>query len=129
MQDSDFEIYTGKSFSDLCENIVDNQEEIKKQIDVLVGELKPLIKTVNDAIVVVPMIKDYLDVEVKNNEHLIKLAAITNRIRAKYVGDETSGGMEAIISEEEKAEITKHILNLQKDQNQLRIEKIKKEIK
>ena len=125
--DQDFEIYDGKNFSELCKNIVDNQEEIKLQIDTLVGELKPLIKTVNDAMIVVPLLKEYIDVAVKNNEHLIKLAAITNKIKTKYsafeVDGSVPGGFEAVMSDEEKAEIAKHIRQLQSDQSRLRVSK------
>jgi len=124
--DQDFEIYDGKTFASLCKDIVDNQEEMKGQIDVLVGELKPLIKTVNDAMIVVPLLKEYIDVAVKNNEHLIKLAAITNKVKAKYTDAEIAagGGFESVMSDEEKAEIAKHIRNIQTDQSHVRIEKI-----
>lgn len=125
--DQDFEIYDGKNFSELCKNIVDNQEEMKLQIDTLVGELKPLIKTVNDAMIIVPLLKEYIDVAVKNNEHLIKLAAITNKIKTKYSALEVDGvvpgGIEAVMSDDEKAEIAKHIRQLQSDQSRLHISK------
>ena len=127
--DQDFEIYDGKSFASLCKDIVDNQEEMKLQIDTLVGELKPLIKTVNDAMIVVPLLKEYIDVAVKNNEHLIKLAAITNKVKTKYsaldIDGSGPGGFEAVMSDDEKAEIAKHIRELQSGQTQLRIEKKK----
>lgn len=105
--ENDFEIYDGKSFSELCKDVVDNQEEMKEQIDNLVAQLKPLIKTVNDAMVVVPMIKDYIDVSVKNNEHLIKLATITNKIRSKYSDSDAldSGEFDGVITEKEKSQI------------------------
>jgi len=122
--DQDFEIYDGKSFSELCKDIVANQEEMKFQIDTLVGELKPLIKTVNDAMIVVPLLKEYIDVAVKNNEHLIKLAAITNKIKTKYEGIDTSipGGFESVMTQEEKDEIAKHIRGIQTTQVTLKTE-------
>ena len=125
--DQDFDIYDGKSFTSLCKDIVDNQEEMKGQIDILIGELKPLIKTVNDAMIVVPLLKDYIDVSVKNNEHLLKLAAITNKVKTKYSDSEVSGpgGFESVMSEEEKSEIAKHIREIQTGQTQLKIEKSK----
>jgi hypothetical protein len=120
--DQDFEIYEGKSFTQLCKDIVDNQEETKLQIDTLVGELKPLIKTVNDAMIVVPLLKEYIDVAVKNNEHLIKLAAITKKVQTKYEGMDVSspGGFEAIMTSEEKEEIARHIRNIQTSQVSVR---------
>ena len=122
--DQDFEIYDGKTFTSLCKDIVDNQEEMKTNIDTLVGELKNLIKTVNDAMIVVPLLKEYIDVAVKNNEHLLKLAAITNKVKMKYDGMDISsaGGFEAIMSQEEKDEIAKHIRNIQTNQVTLKAE-------
>ena len=60
--DLNFEIYKGKNFSGLCKDIVKNSENKKDQIDILISELRTLIKTVNDAVIIVPLIKDYYDV-------------------------------------------------------------------
>ena len=60
--DLNFEIYKGKNFSGLCKDIVKNSENKKDQIDILISELRSLIKTINDATIIVPMIKDYYDV-------------------------------------------------------------------
>ena len=76
----DFEIYKGKKFSGLLKDVVSNSEQKRAQIDILIGELRPMIRTPNDAMIIVPMIKEYLDVGVKNDEQLVKLAAIVQRI-------------------------------------------------
>ena len=47
--DTDFEIYKGKSFKDLCKDIYTNQESRKSQIEIVINDLRPLIKTSNDA--------------------------------------------------------------------------------
>ena len=81
--DLNFEIYKGKHFSGLCKDIVKNSENKKDQIDILISELRTLIKTVNDAVIIVPLIKDYYDVGIKNDEQLVKLAAVVQRLVAK----------------------------------------------
>lgn len=89
--DSDKEIFKGKTLSDLFEEIYNNSRETKIQVKGLIGELKPLIENIGDATLLVPMIKEYMEIGVKNDEHLIKLATVIQRIeaiQAKGGGDE-----------------------------------------
>lgn len=79
---TDKEIFKGKSLSDLFSEIYDNSKETKGQIKGLIGELKPLIENIGDATLLVPMIKEYLEIGVKNDEHLIKLAQVIQRLEA-----------------------------------------------
>ena len=80
--DSDKEIFKGKTLSDLFEEIYNNSRETKIQVKGLIGELKPLIENIGDATLLVPMIKEYMEIGVKNDEHLIKLATVIQRIEA-----------------------------------------------
>lgn len=72
-------IFGKKTVSDVLKEIYDNSRNKEKQINSLIGELKPLVENVGDATVVVPMIKEYLEVGVKNDEHLIKMVALVQR--------------------------------------------------
>jgi len=80
--DSDKEIFKGKKLSDLFEEIYNNSRETKSQVKGLIGELKPLIENIGDATLLVPMIKEYMEIGVKNDEHLIKLATVIQRLEA-----------------------------------------------
>ena len=80
--DSNKEIFKGKSLSDLFGEIYDNSKETKSQVRALIGELKPLIENIGDATLIVPMIKEYMEIGVKNDEHLIKLAQVIQRLEA-----------------------------------------------
>jgi len=80
--DSNKEIFKGKSLSDLFGEIYDNSKETKGQVKALIGELKPLIENIGDATLIVPMIKEYMEIGVKNDEHLIKLAQVIQRLEA-----------------------------------------------
>jgi len=84
-----FEIFKGTSFSDLMKDIYHNSKKKDRQINTLIHELQPLIKNIGDATIIVPLIKEYLDVSVKNDEHLVKLAAVVQRLvgSANIVGD------------------------------------------
>ena len=99
----DFELYGKKRFSSLLKDVVSNSEQKRAQIDLLIQELRSMIKSPNDAIVVVPLIKDYLDVGVKNDEQLVKLAAIVQRILNSQNKDESDGGGFTLSEEEKKA--------------------------
>ena len=80
--DSDKEIFKGKTLSNLFEEIYNNSKETKTQVRALIGELKPLIENIGDATLIVPMIKEYMEIGVKNDEHLIKLATVIQRLEA-----------------------------------------------
>jgi hypothetical protein len=84
----DKEIFSGKTLSDLFGEIYDNSKETKGQVKALIGELKPLIENIGDATLIVPMIKEYMEIGVKNDDALIKLATIIQRIEnAQAKGD------------------------------------------
>lgn len=97
------EIYPGKTFGSLCKDIVTNSEEKKQQLDVLITDLREMIKTIQDATMVVPLLREYYDIGVRNDEQLIKLAAIVQRIIAGKSNAEVEGG--ALLTDEEKKQL------------------------
>jgi len=86
----DKEIFKGKTLSDLFGEIYDNSKETKSQVKGLIAELKPLIENIGDATLLVPMIKEYMEIGVKNDEHLIKLATVIQRIETAAAKGETN---------------------------------------
>ena len=112
MKSSD-EIFEGKSFQDLTKDIYDNQKNKKLQLDLLISEIHGFITTIDDVVLVAPIIKEYMDVAVKNDEHLVKLAGVIQRILSKSTGgDEES----MLLSESEKEEL---MTSLQETVNEL----------
>jgi hypothetical protein len=103
--DFDIEIFKGKSFSDLMKDIYSNSSKKDRQINMLIGELRPLIKNVGDATVIVPLIKEYLEVGVKNDEHLVKLAAVVQRLVSTSNRVQAETGQAWILSDEEKKQL------------------------
>ena len=85
----DKEIFKGKTLSDLFGEIYDNSKETKGQVKGLIGELKPLIENIGDATLIVPMIKEYMEIGVRNDEHLIKLATVIQRIETAAAKGDT----------------------------------------
>lgn len=90
--DNDIEIFKGKKFSDLCKDIYTNSQHTRNQVEILISELRQMCKGLNDAMMIVPMIKDYLDLGVKNDDQLVKLAGIVQRIQSRQLATEASGG-------------------------------------
>lgn len=103
----DFELYKGKSFKDLCKDIYSNQENRKEQIEVFIADLRPLIKNVNDAMIVVPLIKGYLDTANTNDDHLVRLAAIIQKIMTAHA--QTEDGSSLGLTEAEKKSLMAEI--------------------
>jgi hypothetical protein len=87
---NDYEIFGGKSLSDLFRDIYDNTETNRKQLTILTKELVSFIKDGDTAVQIVPMLKEYLEINVKNDDQLVKVAAIVQRI----IAAETRAGSE-----------------------------------
>lgn len=107
MADLDIEIYGGKTFKDLCRDIVERSQTKKDQLDILIGDIRTQIKQPNDINSFMPRIKELLEVSVKNDEQLVKLAAVVQRIASTQI--EVSGGEGAGLTEEEKAQLLKNV--------------------
>lgn len=94
-------VFGKKKFSDLLEEIYDNQKKKEKQISILISELKPLVQSIGDATLIVPLIKEYMDLGLKNDEQLIKMATIIQRAIGTGKTESESFGL----TEDEKAQL------------------------
>jgi len=97
------EIFEGKTFQDLTKDIYDNVKNKKLQLDLLVQEIHGFIQTIDDAILIAPVIKEIMDVSVKNDEHLVKLASVLQRIITKSIGGVDDDSI--ALTEQEKEEL------------------------
>jgi len=102
-------IFGNKKFSDILEEIYNNQKKKDKQVTALISELKPLIEEIGDATLIVPLIKEYMEIGVKNDEQLIKMATIIQRVLNSGQKDDGEYG----ISEGEKEQLLKAMEELQ----------------
>ena len=111
-------LFDDKSFSDLLKEIHSNQNKKKKQLASLIAELKPLVQSLGDATVVVPLIKEYMEISVKNDDQLIKMAAIVQRLSTGTANTGDGG----LLTEEEMAqlqEITEEIAKTVEEPKQI----------
>ena len=116
---NDYEIFEGKTLSDVFKDIYDNSKTNKQQLEVLMKEVVGFIKDGDTAVQIIPMLKEYLEINVKNDEQLVKLATIVQRITAteKRVSD---SGDEFGLTENEKQQLMDAI---ESDVQELQIKK------
>ena len=116
---NDYEIFEGKTLSDVFKDIYDNSKTNKQQLEVLMKEVVGFIKDGDTAVQIIPMLKEYLEINVKNDEQLVKLATVVQRIMAaeKRVSD---SGDEFGLSDAEKEQL---MTAIESDVQELQIKK------
>ena len=123
MKDKDTEIFKGKTLSSLLNDIYQNQLHTKSQIDLLCDELSKMIKNVSDVAVISPIIKDYLDVAVKNDDQLVKIANVVTKILTAKSESSDDG----ILSEKEKSQLlgalNEEVQDIQKKSDEIKNKK------
>ena len=100
--EKDFKIFGNKNFSDLSQEIYENNKLKKTQIDLLIQEVHGYIQGIEDIAIVGHIIKELMDVGIKNDDNLVKLATLYQRIMSKQTVDESDVGL---LTEEEKEQL------------------------
>ena len=127
--EKDFNIFGDKKFSDLSQEIYENSKLKKTQIDLLIQEVHGYIQGIEDIAIVGPVLKELFDVAVKNDDNLLKLATVIQRIMNKQVDimDDTS-----LLTDEEKQELMDTLeeaaADLQDKSDEMQMDKIRKRI-
>lgn len=109
MNQLDQKIFGNKTLGDLAEEIYKGQQNKRRQIDSLIDQLKELIGDISDATLIVPLLKDYLDVGVKNDEQLVKLGNLVQKSLRS-----ASGSVEGGLSESERESLMETYNKLKK---------------
>ena len=99
---TNFELFPGKDLSGLFKDIYDNQQNKKQRISELIAEMKKVIRHSGDMAVIGPIIKDLVDTSVRNDESLIKMAAIAQRMIASK--DKVDGDV-GFLTDKEKEQL------------------------
>ena len=112
IKSKDESIFDNVSMSSVLKEIYDNSARKRKQIDILIGELRLLIKTIQDAALVVPLIKEYMEVAVKNDEQLVKMISVYQKYIAaekRVLEAQIESGNASMLSEAEKKQLLNDI--------------------
>jgi len=119
MSDS-FEVFEGKTLADVFKDIYTNSENNKKQIEVLMKDLLKFVTDTASAIALVPILKEYLDVAVKNDEQLIKLASIVQKLAsADAKGSENEFGLSELEKEQLMSNLGDTIKDIQDESDRI----------
>jgi len=110
--DNDIKIFGDKNFSDLSQEIYENNKLKKTQIDLLIQEVHGYIQGIEDIAIVGPIIKELMDVGIKNDDNLVKLATLYQRIMSKQTVDESDVGL---LTEEEKEQLMASLEDVAED--------------
>ena len=110
--EKDFKIFGEKNFSDLSEEIYNNTKLKKTQIDLLIQEVHGYIQGIEDIAIVGPIIKELMDVGIKNDDNLVKLATLYQRIMSKQPIDDSDV---SLLSEEEKEQLMASLEDVAED--------------
>ena len=127
--ENDFNIFGDKKFSDLSKEIYENSKLKKTQIDLLIQEVHGYIQGIEDIAIVGPVLKELFDVAVKNDDNLLKLATVIQRIMNKQIDvmDDAS-----LLTDEEKKELMDTLeeaaADLQDKSDEIQMDKIRKRI-
>jgi hypothetical protein len=115
--DINSELYDGKSLADIFSEIHKNTDSKRTQINSFIMKMVQLIRTPEDAAVIGPIVQGFIEVNVKNDEHLVRVAQIAQRIVS--VGVKSNSSLDGLLSEEEKnallGDIQVEIQGLQED--------------
>jgi hypothetical protein len=125
---TDFELFPGKDLSGLFKDIYDNQQNKKSRISELIAEMKKIIRHAGDMAVIGPIIKDLVDTSVKNDDALIKMAAIAQRIiGAQHKAEGDSG----FLTDDEKEQLLSQLEETAKevvDEQEQKVDELTNEI-
>ena len=110
--EKDIKIFGDKNFSDLSQEIYENSKLKKTQIDLLIQEVHGYIQGIEDIAIVGPIIKELMDVGIKNDDNLVKLATLYQRIMSKQPIDDSDINL---LSEEEKEQLMASLEDVSND--------------
>ena len=117
MDFSQVNLFGKKSFSDLLKEIHTNQKDKEVQLRSLIEGLKPLITDPGEATMIVPLIKEYMELAIKNDDALIKMAGIVQRAMNSKMAD-----TDEILSDEDKEMLFSSLQELDQKVEDIKVE-------
>jgi hypothetical protein len=98
-------IFEGKTLADMFADVYKNTDNKRQQINQFVASLVKLIRTPEDAVMLGPVVQSFLEVNVKNDEHIVRLVQIAQRLATVNA----KGATGDMLSEAEKAQLLSNI--------------------
>lgn len=114
----DKEIFKGKTISNLVEEVYNKHKNQDSTIKQEIMRLADMIETPGDAIVVVPLLKGFMDASLKNDEVLIKLLSIFQKSEEKKKSSDSDDS--GVLTEKDIEQLFADVTNIKvKDTKQL----------
>ena len=101
----DSEIFNGKTLADMFADVYKNTDSKRQQINQFINSYLKLVRTVEDAAVLGPVIQSFLSTNVKNDEHIVRLVQIAQRLTTASGSDDDN----SLLTEEEKQQLLKNV--------------------
>ncbi len=99
---TDFELFKGKTLSDLFKDIYSNQVTKKNKISEQIEFVRGMIKNGGDLSAVGNILTDLIESSIKNDEQLVRLASVAQKIISSEMKGNTDTGL---LSEDEKRQL------------------------
>jgi len=115
-------LFGKKTFADLLKEIHTNQKDKEIQLRSLIEGLKPLITDPGEATMIVPLIKEYMELAIKNDDALIKMAGIVQRAMNSKMAD-----TDEILSDDDKEMLFASLQELDTKVEKTKIDKVEDE--
>jgi len=113
-------LFGKKTYADLLKEIHTNQKDKEVQLRSLIEGLKPMVITPGDAVIMVPLIKEYLELAIKNDDALIKMAGIIQRAMNTRMADG-----DELLSDEDKEMLFSSLQELEIKVEEIKVEEVK----
>ncbi len=98
----DITIFDDKDLSGLLRDVFNHSQKRRDILDGVIKQLREMIRDIDSAVMLAPVLKEYLDVLGRNDEHLLKIATIVQRIISAE-SYQKGGDMGELLSEQEKS--------------------------
>jgi ferritin len=125
---TEFELFPGKNLSGLFKDIYDNQQNKKQRISELIAEMRKVIRHAGDMAVIGPIIKDLVGESIRNDDALIKLASIAQKL---VTANTKSEGEAGFLTDAEKEQLLKEIdvvVNEVRDEQDSKVDNLTNEV-
>ena len=101
------EVFEGKTFQDILREIHEHSAKKRDSIEKLMETIANMIEKPNDAAVLIPAVKDLIDIGIKNDEHLVKIATIVQRLMTADGASNVGAVGEWVLSQEDRDKLLK----------------------
>lgn len=101
----DTNVFDGKDLSHLLKDVFEQSERKRDILYGVIFQLRGMMTDLDSAIMVGPVLKEYIDVLTRSDEHLLKIATIVQRIVSADAYQKGGGDLSDLLSAEERQKL------------------------